>query len=144
MPREGTPYNNRSLNWDHWSDLAIGQFPNVIARYKQDARWKLPPGLPTGHACEPQYLGTGEPYDPLAPPARFEPHGWPSCCGLWWEPASGGVALGGRRGNPTGGVALGGYVPDLFGPTIPTEGGVEIGGAVVDIWTAPIGPPPPP
>ena len=138
VPREGTPVNNRALNYDQETPFAVGQFPLVQSDYKQDARWKLPAGLPNGHVCESQWLATGEPWPNNLPPSRWSESNWPDCCGVMVEGTRGGLAFGSLPERVSGGLAFGGSAGDVFAPAVTVSGGLAFGGFVLDRFTTPV------
>jgi len=128
VPREGTPVNNRALNYDHDTRLAVGQLPLVESDFRQDARWKLPAGLPNGHVCERQWLATGEPWPNDLPHSRWSESGWPDCCGVMVEGTRGGLAFGSLPVRMRGGLQLGGEAGEHFAPAGAVSGGLKLGG----------------
>lgn len=74
--------NNRIWDFDHDSDLSVGQEPIEESDFDQDARLKLPALAFSGHMCHPEWFATGEPWPvPSTLPPTVYLAGWiPECC----------------------------------------------------------------
>ena len=139
-PDQSTVITNRIWDEDQTSDLKIGQLPLEESNFKQDARWRLPDGLKPGHMCHPEWFSTGEPYPNDLPPNVYGPFGIPECCGLFQDPAEGGIEIGGAAGDlysggtsAAGGFVVGGAAGDLARHVDPAAGGLVVGGAAGDL-----------
>lgn len=74
--------NNRIWDFDHDSDLSVGQEPIEESDFDQDARLRLPALAFSGHMCHPEWFATGEPWPvpSTLPPTKYLA-GWiPECC----------------------------------------------------------------